>query len=223
MSIDFTGVTAVQIPEGNVLKIARKSDGTVLWEKPASGDLPAGYTRLEYVLFTGKQTVDTGIMPDRNTKIEVVFEKTQSSTMYLYGVRTSNNTASVTAYLTSSGAWRFGNQYRNLTLSANVKYTTIQNKSGINVNGTLTSYSTTPSSFTAPYALTIGSGRTTAGGYGDPTFVGKVYDFKMYSNNVLTAEYIPCRTPGGVYGFWDKVSGSFKGSVTSTPLEGGNT
>lgn len=220
MSIDFTGVTAVTIPEGNVLKIARKSDGTVLWEKPASGDLPAGYTRLEYVMFTGEQTVDTGIIPDRNTKIEVVFVKTQSSAMYLYGVRTSGNTASVTAYLTSSGAWRFGNQSRNLTLSANVKYTTIQNKSGINVNGTLTSYSTTPSSFTAPYALTIGSGRTTAGGYGDPTFVGKIYDFKMYSDNVLTAEYIPCRNPGGVYGFWDKVTGAFKQSITDVPLQG---
>lgn len=223
MSIDFTGVTAVTIPEGNVLKVTRKSDGTVLWEKPASGDLPAGYTRVEYILFTGEQTVDTGIVPDYNTQIEVVFVKTQSSAMYLYGVRTSGNTASVTAYLTSSGAWRFGNQSRNLTLSANVKHATIQSKSGINVDGKLTSYSTTTPSFTAPYALTIGSGRTTAGGYGDPTFVGKIYDFKMYSNNVLTAEYIPCRNPGGVYGFWDKVSGSFKGSVTSTPLEGGNT
>lgn len=223
MSIDFTGVTAVTIPEGNVLKIARKSDGTVFWEQPASGDLPAGYTRLEYVRFTREQTVDTGIAPDYNTQIEVVFVKTQSSAMYLYGVRTSGNTASVTAYLTSSGAWRFGNQSRNLTLSANVKHTTIHNKSGINVDGTLTSYSTTPSSFTAPYALTIGSGRTTAGEYGDPTFVGKIYDFKMYDGSTMTAEYIPCRNPSGVYGFWDKVSRAFKGSVTGTPLEGDDT
>lgn len=36
MSIDFTGVTAVQIPEGNATKIVRKSDGAVLWEKPVS-------------------------------------------------------------------------------------------------------------------------------------------------------------------------------------------
>ena len=34
--LDFTGVTAITIPEGNVTKIARGS--TVLWEKPAGGD-----------------------------------------------------------------------------------------------------------------------------------------------------------------------------------------
>ena len=33
MSIDFTGVNAVTIPEGSVSKITRKSDGLILWEK----------------------------------------------------------------------------------------------------------------------------------------------------------------------------------------------
>ena len=33
MSIDFTGVSAVTIPEGNVVKVTRKSNGAVLWEK----------------------------------------------------------------------------------------------------------------------------------------------------------------------------------------------
>lgn len=33
MSIDFTGVKAVTVPEGAVKKITRKSDGVVLWEK----------------------------------------------------------------------------------------------------------------------------------------------------------------------------------------------
>lgn len=31
--IDFTGVTALRIPEGDVTKVVRKSDGVVLWEK----------------------------------------------------------------------------------------------------------------------------------------------------------------------------------------------
>lgn len=33
MSIDFTGVNSVTIPEGSVSKITRKSDGLILWEK----------------------------------------------------------------------------------------------------------------------------------------------------------------------------------------------
>lgn len=34
--IDFTGVKALTIPEGSVKKITRKSDGSLIWEKPAS-------------------------------------------------------------------------------------------------------------------------------------------------------------------------------------------
>lgn len=36
MSIDFTGVTDITIPEGKVKKITRKSDGSVVWEKPVT-------------------------------------------------------------------------------------------------------------------------------------------------------------------------------------------
>lgn len=32
--LDFTGVKAITIPQGSVRKITRKSDGSVLWEKP---------------------------------------------------------------------------------------------------------------------------------------------------------------------------------------------
>lgn len=45
MSIDFTGVKAVNVPEGAVKKITRKSDGAVLWEKQTGtplGDLAVG-------------------------------------------------------------------------------------------------------------------------------------------------------------------------------------
>lgn len=45
MSIDFTGVKAITIPEGAVKKITRKSDGVVLWEKQTDttlGDLAVG-------------------------------------------------------------------------------------------------------------------------------------------------------------------------------------
>ena len=216
--MDFTGVTAVQIPEGNVTKIAQKSDGVVLWEKPVSGDPPAGYTPLEYIQFTGEQTIDTGIVPDYNTTIEVTFQKDSSAAMYLYGVRSSNNTASVTAYLNNNGAWRFGATYRTFTYSANTKHTVKQSRTGIISNGTSYAYNNTVTDFTAPYTLTIGSARTTSGGYGDPSFVGKLYGCKIYDGDVLIAEYISRKNTSDVCGFWDKVSGTFKTSVTGVDL-----
>ena len=45
MSIDFTGVKAITVPEGAVKKITRKSDGVVLWEtisKTPIGEMPVG-------------------------------------------------------------------------------------------------------------------------------------------------------------------------------------
>lgn len=53
MSIDFTGVKSLSIPEGVVIKIVRKSDGTVLWEKPSEnitlGTLAVGDSVYIYV------------------------------------------------------------------------------------------------------------------------------------------------------------------------------
>ena len=37
MSIDFTGVKSLSIPEGIVTQITRKTDGIILWEKPING------------------------------------------------------------------------------------------------------------------------------------------------------------------------------------------
>lgn len=53
MSIDFTGIKSLSIPEGVVIKVIRKSDGTVLWEKPSEnitlGTLAVGDSVYMYV------------------------------------------------------------------------------------------------------------------------------------------------------------------------------
>ena len=218
--IDFTGVTAVTIPEGAVVRITDAA-GTVLWEKPTSGDLPTGYTPREYIEFTGKQAVDTVVIPDSNTRIESVFMRKSTDTRYLYGVLSTNHTASVTAYLaTTSGNWRYCGTTKTLGVSANVKHTASQDRNGVVLDGTLTSYSGV-SNVTAPKSRVIGSARNTSGGLESAFFVGLIYGFKMYNGDVLAADYVPCSDPDGVFGFWDKVTSTFKSSITDTPLQGG--
>lgn len=46
--IDFTGVNAITIPQGNVVKITRKSDGATLWEKVMSR-IPSEYQEVEWI------------------------------------------------------------------------------------------------------------------------------------------------------------------------------
>ena len=86
-----------------------------------NSDLPTGYKRVDYINFTGEQIVDTGVICNRNTKLCVLFTREKSTQHYLYGVASSDNTASVTAYL--GGSWRFGNKastkndtFRNTTI-----------------------------------------------------------------------------------------------------------
>ena len=80
-------------------------------------DLPSGYRRVDYIRFTGEQIVDTGIICNQNTQIRLAFTREKTAQHYLLGVASSDNTASVTAYM--GGSWRFGNKAATKTLTTN--------------------------------------------------------------------------------------------------------
>ena len=215
----FANVTQMRIPEGEVQRIT--ANGEVLWEMPSAGGLPAGYTACEYIQFSGAQRFDTGFVPTQDTKIEITFTRESSAAQYMYGVRNSANTASVTAYLSSSGAWRFGNTYRNYTLSQNTIHTAIVDSTGIDMDGTKNDYVATVKSFAANAPLTFGATRGTSGGLGSPQFVGKIYALKIYDDGELIRDYTPCVNPQGVYGLWENVQRAFVPSDTTTAFTGG--
>jgi hypothetical protein len=218
--MNFTGVKAITIPEGSVAKIMRGAE--LLWEKPGSGGLPAGWTMANFVRFTGAQHIDTGIVPTQKTRIEITLTRESSEGRYLYGVRNSGNTASVTAYLSSNGAWRFGNTYRNFTLTVDKEYTMAVDRDGVDQNGTHYNYGTTVKSFTANGTLTLGSTRSTSGGLGSPHFVGTVKEFRMYNDGELVLELLPVYNAAtGTYAFYDAVAGVLKPSMTTTAFQGG--
>jgi hypothetical protein len=88
-------------------------------------DLPSGYRRVDYIRFTGEQIVDTGIICNQNTQIRLAFTREKTAQHYMYGVASSDNTASVTAYM--GGSWRFGNKTstKNLTTNADMIYSAV--------------------------------------------------------------------------------------------------
>lgn len=203
--IDFTGVSAIRIPEGSVAKITN-ANGVVLWEKPSVGD----YTFPEYLMFNADMVFDTGVYCTQNTTIDVRFTNESSGARYLYGARTTNNTASITAYLTSSGAWRFGNTYRNFTTKNSTDiHNVVVSKDGIKYDENSYKYGSTVKTFTCPWTLTIGSARTTSGAKSSAQFIGKLYHFRMYDGDVLILDWIPCVKADGTRGFYDNATGMF--------------
>lgn len=203
--IDFTGVSAISIPEGNVIKI-KNAQGDIIWEKPNDQE----YTFLEYLQFNADMVFDTGICCTQDTTIDISFTNEDSGARYLYGARTTGNTASITAYLTSSGAWRFGNTYRNFTTKkSDTVHNAVVSKTGIVYDGTSNKYVGTLKSFSCPWTLTIGSARTTSGAKSAAQFIGKLYHLRMYDGDELILDWIPCAKADGTMGFYDNVLGSF--------------
>ena len=184
--------------------------------------LPEGYARCGYIQFTDAQIVDTGIVCTEATKLRVVFMRELKTAHYMFGVASSGNTASVTAYL--GGSWRFGNKSANkspyVTTSDDFVYTGILDSSQISITNSKTAISGV-SAFETVGTLLLGSCRNSDGTLGTPQFQGKIFQFDMWSGEKPVLSLLPVVSLEGVYRFWDSVSGQFFDSITDVPLEGG--
>lgn len=203
--IDFSTVKEIVIPQGKVQNIS--ANGVIIWQQQKAEE---EYTFPEYLMFNADMVFDTGVYCTQNTTIDVRFTNESSGARYLYGARTTNNTASITAYLTSSGAWRFGNTYRNFTTKNSTDiHNVVVSKDGIKYDGNSYKYGSTVKTFTCPWTLTIGSARTTSGAKSSAQFIGKIYHFRMYDEDTLILDWIPCVKADGTRGFYDNATGMF--------------
>lgn len=169
--------------------------------------IPQGYELIDYVTFSKNKLYDLGIISSTD-KIEVMFARNETtSTNYMYGVVTSPHTASVTAYLSSGGAWRFGSSYKGITMTdKSIHRVEIYNG---NIVYDFTTGTFTKSTFTTPNTAVLGGYRTASDSL-SKTYQGKIYYFRIYNNNELRLDWFPCkRLSDGVEGFWDCVTQSF--------------
>lgn len=186
--------------------------------------LPNGYARADYIRFTGKQIVDTGVVCTQNTKIRMLFTRDSDDSMYMYGVVNSGNTASVTAYMTSSGgSWRFGNKYSAKDIVANEELvqTAIVTKTGF-IRADDTASISGVNDFETIGSLTIGAVRNADGTVAAAQFIGKILFFEMWDGSTKVLKLVPVTDGKGTYRFWDAVGQKFHDSITDTPLEGGS-
>lgn len=185
---------------------------------------PREYEKVDYIQFNGTQVVDTGIICTQDTRIKVLFTRDDDIQRYLYGVLSTGNTASVTAYLTGgSGNWRFGNRTmtRGIIAREEIVHTSLVDKTGITGNTGTGSYGTV-SDFTTVGSLILGGCREIDGSIDtNLMLVGKVLRFEMWSGEELVLQLIPVITKSGEYGFWDTVTKSIKTSVDNIALGGG--
>lgn len=168
--------------------------------------LPEGYTEIEGIEFNADKVFALQAITQDNS-IDVMFQRNSTaSSDYLYGVLSSGNTASVTAYCAGNGAWRFGSQLvRPNTADKDVHRMVITN--GLSrFDGVDTTFG--ESSFTTPDSLVLGGYRDVEGNV-YATFMGTVYFFRIWKGNNIDVELIPCVNNDGVEGFWNCVTQTF--------------
>lgn len=209
----------------NLKPCKRESDGTIGMLDLVSGqffgnegtgeDFIAGgevkvtddYEVIDYVTFAKNKLYDLGIV-NSNQTIEVMFARSEKSTTpYLYGCVTSPHTASVTAYLSSGGAWRFGSSYKGLSTNNTFINRVIVANGTTNYNFTAGTF--TKSTFTTPDTVVLGGYRAASGAL-TKNYQGKVCYIRISEDGKYLKDWYPCkRLSDGVEGFWDCVSQSF--------------
>lgn len=166
------------------------------------------YEEIDYVTFNADKLFDAGLI-ESTYSIEVLFKRTNtSSTPYLYGIVTSPHTASVTAYLTSGGSWRWGSSYRGFTSNTTKMYK-VEISNGTFVGDFTSAAFTKSSAFTTPDTLVVGGYRGSSGST-YKSYKGYIYYFRVFNGSTPILDWYPCkRKSDGVEGFWDCVSQSF--------------
>lgn len=166
-----------------------------------------GYEAIPYVTFAKDKLYDLGIV-DNTYTIEVMFARSEkSATPYLYGCVTSPHTASVTAYLSSGGSWRFGSSYKGLSTNNTFINRVIISNGSSNFNFTAGTF--TKSTFTTPDTVVLGGYRAASGSL-TKNYQGKVYYIRITEGDEPIIDYLPCkRLSDEVEGFWDCVSQAF--------------
>lgn len=214
MTIDWSTVKAVTIPEGEVKQIA--INGTVVWKKSA---LPSEYQAVEYIGNTGTQYIKTGYIPtpSYNTRIDMqyMFTATQTGDKMLFGSKggSSSITYEVEAFsgaqwYCGSGYYQFRNVLRNVGTALNTKYTFLINGNTMTINGSSASQNQTR---TTGSALELYIFAWNSNGEAEYINSGaRIYQLKFTVNGIVEADFVPCyRKSDNMAGMYDLIGKRF--------------
>lgn len=174
--------------------------------------LPDGYTQLFYIQSTGTQYIDTGFKPSGNSGIVVDYQQV-GTILYqdpLFGARQSENQSAFAIWLSTNTTYpQYGNVYYNtnpISIDNNTRLIYKLDKGVASCGDKTVSFG--QSSFTSSYNLVLFS-LNTAGTVDTRRISGKLYSCKIYDNDQIVRNFIPCKNPSGIVGLYDVVNSQF--------------
>ena len=176
-----------------------------------SSRIPSAYQEVKYIQTTGTQYINTGFVPNQDSRaiVDVEFVSTSSSTA-IFGSRTGNNVAENSFALWNvNGVLRFDydKQVNSTGIAVGGRHFVDINKNvAIIDNQTFTA---TYGTFNSVYNFLLGT--CVNGGVADSRMSsGKWYSCKLYDNGTLVRDLVPCyRKADNVAGMYDLVNNVF--------------
>ena len=186
--------------------------------------LPTGYTQLDYIESTGTQYINTDLALFNTSDHEIIidFEPTQFYNYNsIWGSTYDADTFEAWVYGTGALAMRYNySRYgSDNTISVNSRYLIKVKKENTAlskiVNNTLIGTGTGSTKITDAKFLLFVSGSD----YGKY----KLYSCKLYRDNILVRNYVPCKNASDEVGLYDLVSKTFFGNSGTGTFTAGNT
>lgn len=186
--------------------------------------LPSGYIRLEYVQSTGSQYINTGVYPCQSTKIET--KASIEETMFWGGIICAEDATNHVGIALNEYKDYFFVQYGyykntldDYPFTKGVAYDLELDRNKFYVNHELVgTIANDISAFKCTRTLHLFRNNTpNVSGYSKI----KLYFAKIYEDDVLIRDYVPCKNAEGVVGFYDFVGKEFNSSETSTAFVAG--
>lgn len=179
--------------------------------------MPTGYTQLDYLEATGKQYIDTGYIPNADSKFDVTFLVNDANLDVdcpLFGAR--NNWENSYTFWCHGEGYSAASQliFNGKTSSLgnfklNVKHRLTVQNGNYTLNGTTTTFASVSSGSPANTNLILMGLNNGGTSIDSRRFVGYVYSFKIYDNNVIVRNFVPARNSAGVLGMYDTVGNKF--------------
>lgn len=175
-------------------------------------NLPNTYQAVEYIESTGPAYIDTGVIPNTNSKIDIQFETIQKGTNgVIFGGEEAFGTNAFHLYTNYNNFdIGFGARYTAETIPYNIntKYTFIMDKTGFTLNGT-PSIPFSPNTITTTNSVYLFAVHR-ATNVIDSNAQKRIYYCKLYDNGTLVRNLIPCyRISDNTIGMYDLVNNVF--------------
>jgi hypothetical protein len=185
------------------------------------GVLPPGYTLLEYIKSSGTQHINTKFVPNSNSRVVVTvkFDSDPTTHAGLFGSRTGTKEQFWCYYRYNdfTFAARYGTN-PDIKISAKPKEKNVveMDRNTLVVNGEVVEGSA--QTFAGPYELYLFSVNQSGATQNTASF--RLYSCRIYDNNVLVRDYLPCRNPENEVGLYDTVTEEFYGNAGEGAFDG---